>query len=199
MSQIVVFDLGMVLVQWHPERTQLGDATVQEWQAFIDRTDFWAFNQRLDAGEPLSEARQWFAEHYGEDVAFVDRYISRFANSLTGPVEGMADVVADLKDRGVRLAGLSNWPGELFHHATTAVPLLDALDDIVVSGHVKMRKPDPKIYRLMLSRFGVAPREVIFIDDVQANIDAAADLGIDGIVFTGADNVRAELVSRGLL
>jgi len=60
-------------------------------------------------------------------------------------------------------------------------------------------KPDPRIYALLASRFGIDPRRAVFIDDVAANADAARPLGIHPIHFRGPDALRAELAALGLL
>lgn len=55
---------------------------------------------------------------------------------------------------------------------------------IVVSGDIKLIKPDPKIYTYTLDKFKLAPKETIFIDDMLENITAARKIGIFGIHFT---------------
>lgn len=201
---MVVFDLGQVLVDWDPALTQDGVAATPEacrgeWAGFVRRTDFWTFNKRLDEGLPLAEAREWFARHHGEDVAFLDRYVSCYARSVKGAVPGMPVLVEDLRAGGVRVGGLSNWPAELYHHATDRVALVSELEDVVVSGRVGVRKPDPAIYHLMLDSFGTDPSATVFVDDVEENVDAARSVGIDGVLFTGAAALRGELRRRGAL
>lgn len=197
--QMVVFDLGNVLVDWDPALTQGDDATREEWERFVERTDFWAFNRRLDAGLPLSAGHGWFSSHHAEDIAFLDRYISGFGSSLRGPMPGMAEVVGELLDSSMRVGGLSNWPGELFHHATERIDLLGRLEDVVVSGFEHVRKPDPRIYRLMLERFSLRPEDTVFVDDVEENVQAARNLGIHALQFTGAQDLRDDLGRAGAL
>ena len=54
-------------------------------------------------------------------------------------------------------------------------------------------KPDPAIYRLLLSRYGLIPQESVFIDDLPVNVEAARALGIRGIVFQSTEQVEREL------
>lgn len=197
--QMVVLDLGNVLVDWDPALTQGDSATREEWERFVVRADFWAFNRTLDAGVPLSEGHDWFSTHHGEDIAFLDRYVSGFGRSLRGPVPGMTEVVDDLLASSMRVGGLSNWPGELFHHATERIDLVGRLEDVVVSGFEHVRKPDPRIYRLMLERFSLRPGETVFVDDVEENVEAARDLGIHALLFTGAQALREDLGRAGVL
>ncbi|MGO3796257.1 MAG: HAD family hydrolase [Pauljensenia sp.] len=197
--QMVVFDLGNVLVDWDPTFTQGDAATREEWERFVVRTDFWTFNRTLDAGVPLSEAHDWFSAHHQEDIAFLDRYVADFGNSLRGPVPGMTEVVGELLDSGMRVGGLSNWSGELFHHATEQIDLVGRLEDVVVSGFEHVCKPDPRIYRLMLDRFSLRPEATVFVDDVEENVEAARDLGIHALLFTGAPDLREDLGRAGVL
>jgi epoxide hydrolase-like predicted phosphatase len=77
---------------------------------------------------------------------------------------------------------------------------VDHLFDVVISSaRVGIAKPDPEIYSLALARLGVAPEEAVFTDDQQHNVDAAADLGIHAVRFTGAEDFRAYLVELGVL
>jgi FMN phosphatase YigB (HAD superfamily) len=69
----------------------------------------------------------------------------------------------------------------------------DTFDVIVYSSEEGMLKPQPEIYLRTLERLGVAASEAIFIDDMQRNVDAAAALGMHGIVFAGSADVRAAI------
>ena len=129
----------------------------------------------------------------------MDVYVDRFAHSLTGPVPGSEAVVRDLAAAGVRLLGLSNWSSELFHHAPAAAPAIALLEDVLVSGDVGLAKPDPAIFVLLIERYGLDAPATVFVDDSPANVAAAADVGLDALLFTGADRLRADLVARGLL
>ena len=56
----------------------------------------------------------------------------------------------------------------------------------VVSCRERLLKPEAAIYRCLLSRYGLRASDTVFIDDMQANVDAAAALGITAILFTDA-------------
>ncbi len=71
--------------------------------------------------------------------------------------------------------------------------------DIVVSGEVKLLKPDPAIYFLALDRFGLKPAEALFIDDREINVEGARAVGMQAHLFVGADDLRTRLASEGLL
>ena len=65
----------------------------------------------------------------------------------------------------------------------TLVPVAEMFEVIVDSSEVGMRKPDLRIFELALKRLaGIAPTRTLFLDDYQANLDAAARLGIRGVL-----------------
>lgn len=69
----------------------------------------------------------------------------------------------------------------------------ELVDDIVYSHEVGMSKPDPRIYHLASGRLGVRPEEMVFVDDVEANIAAANELGIRGVLFQRNAQVIADI------
>jgi 2-haloacid dehalogenase len=70
---------------------------------------------------------------------------------------------------------------------------------MVISGEVGVIKPDPRIYEILLARFAIDPHKTVYIDDVEANAEAARPFGIHGIHFTTPDALRRELVRLALL
>jgi 2-haloacid dehalogenase len=62
-----------------------------------------------------------------------------------------------------------------------------------------MNKPEKELYARLLKRFNVDPAEAIFIDDKESNVNAAREIGMDGIVFESPWQLRGEMERRGLL
>jgi putative hydrolase of the HAD superfamily len=103
--------------------------------------------------------------------------------------------------RGLQLAGLttgilSNMHADLLDRIRQGTPWLDAFDVRVFSCDLGIVKPDARIYRSLLDRLQLAPADVLFIDDVPANIEAARTAGLHGIVFASADQLRADLAAE---
>ncbi len=88
----------------------------------------------------------------------------------------LADYIASLRPR-LRIAALSNnWS---FDRALIEKRGITALcDEIVLSAEEGLKKPDPRIYRILLDRLRLTPDEVVFVDDHAANIAAAVALGM---------------------
>ncbi len=94
-------------------------------------------------------------------------------------------VLEALRTRGVRTAIVSNASREA-GSAVYALGLDRAVDEVVISCDVGLVKPEPEIFRLTLGRVGVAAGQALFVDDLEANLDAARDLGL-----------RTALIDRG--
>ena len=85
------------------------------------------------------------------------------------------------------------------HHARDRFEFLDWFEGIVVSGEERVAKPDPRIFAVLLERFGLDPAATLFIDDAERNVAAARDAGMHAVVFTGADELRRVLADAGVL
>jgi len=60
-------------------------------------------------------------------------------------------------------------------------------------------KPDPRIYRVLLERYGLEPASTLMIDDNPRNIDAARSLGMPTVLFQSPEALRVELQDAGVL
>lgn len=103
-----------------------------------------------------------------------------------------------LKERGLRTAILSNMGDAVLESIERSFPWIHNFDVRVWSYQLGMAKPDPAIYHHTLERLQVAPDEALFIDDKRVNVDAARALGMQGIVFSTVDDLRAQLPQLGL-
>ena len=195
----VIFDIANVIVDWDPRRTLPGALPQPEVDEFFAAAEFWALNEAWDQGLPVAEAIAEMDRRAPQLGAAFRLYVDRYAHSVTGLVPGTTEVIRELQAAGVRCFGLSNWPKETFDIARAAGPIVDELDDVVVSGEVGLTKPDPEIYRLSLRRFGLAAESTVFVDDRQNNVDASIEVGMTGLLFTDADRLRDDLTRLGLL
>lgn len=197
----VVLDLGNVLIDWQPALAVAAGVGAVEAQRFLeaDDFDFLAWNHLQDAGRPWTDGLAEVRRTHPHWSAHATAYVDHFAASLA-EVPGTTDVVRELHAAGVPLIGLTNWSDELYYpYAVSRFEVLRLLDDVVVSGEVKVAKPDPRAYEIAAERADLPLDRLVFVDDKQVNVDTAIALGMDGIVFTGATALRAELSSRGLL
>ena len=198
---IVIFDLGGVLIEWDPRHLYrklfAGDEHAMERFLATVCTHDW--NRYQDAGRSFAEGCRLLKIEHPHDAALIDAYFARFAEMMPGPVAGSVTILEALYERGTPLYGLSNFSAETYPPAAARFDFLRRLQGIVVSGEVGVIKPDPRIYQILLDRFAIDPRRAVYIDDVAANVAAARPFGIHGIHFRTAAGLRAELVGLGLL
>ena len=197
--EVVVLDLGNVLIEWDPRVVWSRTMSDAEIDQFMDESGFAELNRSLDGGRSYADARAALARSHPQHVPTLDAYWEAFADTLVRPVPGMADLVAELRAGGTRLIGLSNWSAETFHHAPVAAPAIALLEDVLVSGRVQLAKPDRAIFELLISRFALEGARTLFVDDSEANVRAAREAGLHAHHFSGADRLRAELRAMGVL
>lgn len=197
----VVFDLGGVVVVWEPVHAVAAAVGMERARRFVhgDEFDFGAWNYAQDAGRPFSEAEALATASHPAFAEEIAAYRPNFAHALRGLVPGTAEIMRDLRERGVRLVALTNWSAETFHHAPTMFPEVFAMfDDIVVSGAEGVAKPDREIFEVLSRRLGHPIEGVFFVDDAVRNVDAARAAGMDSVRFTDADSLLRDLRDRGL-
>lgn len=109
------------------------------------------------------------------------------------PIRQTADFIRELKDRKVPIYLLSNAP-TYFAEWAQRIDTLRPFDGIVFSAPLKMAKPEPEIYQYLFRTYDLKPEECFFIDDLEKNIRAAKEAGMDGIIFTGSiDEVKEKI------
>ena len=94
---------------------------------------------------------------------------------------------------------LSNFSAETFPHAQARFAFLSWFEGVVISGAELVNKPDPKIYRILIERYGIALERAVYIDDVAANVAAGRSVGLEALHFTSAAALRRQLEHLDLL
>jgi epoxide hydrolase-like predicted phosphatase len=189
----VFFDLGGVIVrtEFQAPRQQLAEKLGMEYDD-LDRIVFDSDSGVRAAMGEISSAEHWASviqrlkrpaselslirdEFFAGDI--VDRTLLEYIRSLRGKYKTgvISNAWSDLRDFVVR---------EKFD---------DAFDDMIISAEVGAMKPEPKIFQIALERFGVKPKEAVFVDDFYANIEGCEKVGIKGIHFRDAESTLQQL------
>jgi putative hydrolase of the HAD superfamily len=137
-----------------------GEITEREFNARLER----ALREQLGRDVDLSRMAQLMMDHLHPNQELFDYYRS-------------------LRERGLRLGILTNNVREWEPLWRSKLPIDEIFEDVVDSAFVGMRKPEPEIYALALSRLGVQAGECAFVDDLQVNVDAARELGFHAVHF----------------
>ena len=104
----------------------------------------------------------------------------------------LVDWFAGVRARGLRAGILSN-SGPGAREAERHWGFEEMTDDLVYSHEVGLGKPDPAVYALTAERLGVAPDEIVFLDDVPANVEAARAAGWHAVLHVDTERSIAEL------
>ena len=196
----VIFDLGNVLIHWNP--TNLYDkifTNKAERDHFLNNVATMDWHSEQDAGRSPQEATELLVKEHPDWAHPIRTFYARWKEMFAGPIEGSVEILKELKEKGYRLYALSNWNAELFNDTVDDFPFLQWFDDKIISGEVKLKKPDAAIYKLAFERFNLKPQQAVFIDDSEENIKAAKSLGLHSIHFKNPESLRQELQALNLL
>lgn len=199
MIKNIVFDIGGVLLDWDPRnlyRTVFeSDAEMEKFLGEVCTTQW---NHTLDLGRPWEDAALELVTKFPDHKDHIYMYWDRWMDMFTGPIYESVDILMELKRMGVPLYALSNWNDQKFDGALKEFPFLHTFEKRIVSADVKLAKPDPAIYKLLLDTYDLNPRETLFIDDRMENVQAARDLGIEAIQFVNPYELEEKLIAYGV-
>jgi 2-haloacid dehalogenase len=200
-SRAIVFDFGGVLVDWNP-RYFFGkyfDGDPRAMEEFLVKIDFTEWNLERDKGRSWSEGIAELCARFPEHQDLIRAYDAHWEESIAGVIPPTVDILQTLKQTGYPLYGLTNWSREKFHLVRPKYEFFNWFDAIVVSGEVKLVKPDPRIFKLFLEMIGRTAGECILVDDSAANIAAARQLGFDTIHFQAPAQLEDALRQLGVI
>lgn len=199
--RFLYFDLGNVLLHFSHRQAaeQLAALAGVAPDAVFEGLFKSDVNYRCDAGqlsgpEFCATFRKLFPCDAGDDA------IHHAASDIFRVNTPMKAVTAQLKAAGHRLGILSNtcdMHTEFFTDGRYSGIPTD-FEVVVLSYKLKLMKPDAAIYLEAAKMAGVAPDEVFYTDDIQANVDGARAAGFDEVLFTTAADYVGELRRRGI-
>ena len=200
-----VFDFGRVLFDWQPERLlqrllpqrAFDSASTAHWTAQVFQSyqgDWGEFDR--GALSP-TEVVQRIAQRTGLRPDEVQWVVDAVPAALQ-PIPASVALMAKLRRPGQPMFFLSNMPAPYAEHLEHEHKFVRDFDDGVFSSRVKLIKPDPAIFALSAQRFGLPPAELVFLDDVAANVAAAQAAGWRSLLFIDAARCERELRQAGL-
>lgn len=200
MIETIIFDLGGVLIDWNPRymfRKIFDDEAAME--DFLTNVTTMEWNEQQDAGYLIADATKDLIAKYPEFEPEIRAYYDRWTEMLNGAIQETVDILTKIHaSKKYRLYALTNWSGELFPYALKTFDFLQYFEGIVVSGDEKMKKPDIRIYDLILDRYEINPETAVFIDDSERNIKAAATTGLKTIHFKSSQQLAEDLEKLGI-
>lgn len=194
MIRNIIFDIGNVLTDFR-WRDFLRDKGFDE--GMIDRiakasveSPVW---REFDRGSWSDE--ELFQAFVDNDPEIAEELHLAFddIHGMVTPREYAVPWVKRLKDNGYQVYYLSNFAGKAHRECADALEFIAHTDGGILSYQDKMIKPDPAIYRLLLSRYELKAEECVFLDDLPVNVEAAEREGMHGIVFETMEQAEEEL------
>lgn len=199
MIRNIVFDIGNVLTDYR-------------WREFLTEKGFSEpLVERLARASVLSgqwceyDRGVWSDERILDSFVENDPGIENELRSAYGSFEGLVTKreyaipwLREWKEKGFGVYYLSNFSEKAFRECRDALDFLPFTDGGILSYMDKVIKPDREIYLLLLERFGLRAEECVFLDDMQANVDAAEGVGMKGIRFLNKEQAEADLKKLGV-
>lgn len=200
----VVFDFGAVLFTWRPAeivaqafpaRAATADQASALAHAMFSHDDW----QNYDRGLLEMDA---VAQRLSSRLDLDHDTVYRLVQTISGCLRPIAETVAVLqslyarKQAGDGVTGLyflSNMPRPCARELEQKHAFLQHFDGGIFSGDVLLSKPDPAIYQLLQTRYGLQPQTTLLIDDMQANVLAAQAMGWQGIHLTAPQQLAPAL------
>lgn len=198
MIKNIVFDLGMVLINFNPkEFLEINNYEKKdEIMEYIFGHEDWL---KLDRGT-LTEKE--LAEKLDKSGSFIyDEVmdIMKVRKDIMVPFDFNKAIPKELKEKGYNLYILSNFPKVPFEEIRERDEFFKYFDGAIVSAYVKHLKPEKAIYESLLVDYSLNPEETIFIDDKLDNIISAEKLGISGVHLKTPESLKEKLKELKLL
>jgi epoxide hydrolase-like predicted phosphatase len=189
----IIFDFGGPIVKNH------------SWQSVLDEYDkYYGF----ESGTVHSTMNKYFKAAHNGDCTTVDDFFEKFnldlpldANQLNQILkeaemnmvvdQNMVKLIKDYKNN-YQTALLSNFTTNL-NDFLEQFEINNLFDVIVNSSVIKIAKPSPQAYWHTLDEMKLEPQETIFIDDLSKNIEAAEEVGIQGILYENFEQTKSDL------
>ena len=194
MIKNLIYDFGRVLVTYDFEHiSSFGFASEEDLQSFVTIVSDPTFVRRCDLElipfeDLIREMQHTYPQWKEQWQLFYDRYLE----FVTGEMPGMYAYMTELKARGYKLYGLSNWCSTIYR-VMKEYKIFNLLDGFVVSSDYQVVKPDPAIYRILLDKYDLKAEECVFADDRADNVEAAQQVGMQAIVFTTTEAYKEAL------
>lgn len=170
----------------------------QGMERFLEEVQFMEWNARQDGGRSFEVAVAELSTQFPHYADLIHAYDLRWEESINGPIQPTIEIMRTLRDSGYPLYGLSNWSAEKFMLVRHKYEFFRWFEDIILSGEVKLSKPDPRIFVYTLERIGRGAETCLLIDDSLQNIAAANAMGFQTIHFQSPGQLAAELSEMGI-
>ena len=199
MIEVIVFDLGGVIVNvnFNSALGMLFDNSGKLNAALPNYPSISKLMQEYETGKIGAPAfHERLVDDLGVDLSF-DDFITSSNEAIEPGDDGIESIVRSLGEE-YRLAILSNTNPVHFDHIKKKYTIIGLFEHILLSYEIGVMKPAVLAYEKLIAATSKSPQKHLFIDDRIENINAAKELGIDGIHYRSVENLRRELEKRNI-
>ncbi|MFC1753881.1 HAD family hydrolase [Thermoproteota archaeon] len=199
MIKVIYFDIGGVIVTDGFEKIaalfakELDIDEQKIYDAHLKTADW-----KQSVGKDYRARWRAFVNELGRPDVDIDHLIE-LAHTSFVPIQGTLDIISQLK--GKFILGILSDQTTHMKSLIAGWHFLEQFDIRMISyelGHSK-DEPDTPIYDMAIEKAGVKPEEILFIDNLERNIKDSSAKGIQTILFKSPEQLKAELVSKGIL
>jgi 2-haloacid dehalogenase len=190
----MVFDIGGVLLDWDPRylyRKLISDPAQMEWFLANVCTPQW--HEQHDRGVSTAESCAALVQVWPRYAGLIMAWAERGEEMVAGPLPDGVKLLREVIGSGLACYALTNMEAETYPKRLARFDFLRCFTGTVVSGFEGIAKPDREIYERLLHRFGLDAAMTLFIDDSPVNVSAAADAGMEAMVYRGPEPVLSRL------
>lgn len=194
---VVAFDYGGVIAQRIDENTVLHMAAEAGAAPGPFLRALWSHRLAYDAGT-LEAPAYWSAvlrDAGGRELTdeLLQTLLILDALGWTRVNPGMVRWMGALRRAGLRLVLISNMAIATYEMVVEPSSWIHLFDHVVLSGREGINKPDPRIFGAAVERMGARPAELLFIDDIPANVEGARSVGLHSCVFVDPPSLALTL------
>lgn len=196
----VVFDVGGVLERvddaywpgrWLSDWAERADVPIADVHAYLARHE--PSGGVATGSVTEAQMRDLYASALGLSAGAADELMAEMWDHYCGSLNHeMHGFCASLRPR-YRTAILTNSADGARREEQRRYGFAELVDVLVYSHEVGLAKPDPAIYRLTEERLGLAGPELVLVDDVPANVDAAVACGWAGVLHQTTASTIAQV------
>lgn len=199
MIEAVIFDIGNVLVDFC-------------WEEYLESFGFSEeIAKRVAKATVLSSAWDEFDRGGSEEEELIDAFVKNDPEIEAEIRQICKDVhdmlrrrdyaipwIQELKEKGLKVYYLSNFSKKAERECAHTIDFIPYMDGGILSYKEKVVKPDPKIYEILIRRYGLVPEKCVFLDDKEENCKGAEQFGVHAIRFTTREAAIEELKKLGI-
>ena len=199
MIEIIVFDLGGVIVNvnFKSPLGMLFDNSGKVRNTFKDKSDFSSLLRQYETGKISAAAFHERIGDYLETELSFDEFNSASNEAIEAGDDGIDGIIKTLSKK-YQLAILSNTNPVHYEYIKEKYSIIGLFDHILLSYEMGTMKPEIESYEKLINATSKPPSQHLFIDDRIENINAAKEIGMDGIHYKSVKGLIAALRARGI-